>query len=108
MNKYGKTISFGDKIFARVSRNGQTIYNFVSEKVANMADLVSQLRRAMRNIQGLVILHIRNYDQGWGEERPLMLYPEKRLSVNPLEGNFNIGQSAQEPARRMLFPWETH
>ena len=72
MNK-DRTISLGDKIFARVTRNGHTILNFVSEKVANMSDLLAQLRKAMKDMHGLVMIHIRNYNQGWGTERPLML-----------------------------------
>ena len=105
MNKK-KTISFGDKIFARVTRNGQTIYNFVSEQVANMTDLVNQLRIAMRNIQGLVMIHIRNYNQGWGDERPLMLYA-------PKQPRFNSGITSNPiisipTPKEIHFPWETH
>ena len=105
MNR-NKTISFGDKIFARVTRNGRTIYNFVSEKVENMTDLVIQLRKAMRNIQGLVMIHIRNYNKGWGEERPLMLYAPKMTQI---KHNTNVFNEIEEPKQRtMLFPWETH
>ena len=105
MNKK-KSISFGDKIFARVTRNGQTIFNFVSEKVSDMTDLLSQLRIAMKDIQGLVMLHIRNYNQGWGDERPLMLYAKKSNNY----GRFNqIAEPILETAsRKMFFPWETH
>lgn len=106
MNKK-KSISFGDKIFARVSRNGRTIFNFVSEKVANMADLLSQLRIAMKDIQGLVMIHIRNYNQGWGDERPLMLYAQKHRnysSYNDVSGESVITTKGN----KMLFPWETH
>ena len=105
MNKNFKSISFGDKIFARVSRNGRTVLNFVSEQVANMSDLLSQLRKAMKDIQGLVMIHIRNYNQGWGEERPLMLYAEKRpylklvTTKEPIEKN---------DSKKMIFPWDTH
>ena len=106
MNKK-KTISFGDKIFARVTKNGQTVYNFVSEKVANMADLMSQLRMAMKDIQGLVMLHIRNYNQGWGDERPLMLYA-RRMREFPVYGNASVAIKQESPRRQMLFPWETH
>ena len=60
MNKRTKSISLGDKIFARVTRNGETIYNFVSEKIANMGQLISELRFAMKDIHGLVMIHIRN------------------------------------------------
>lgn len=102
-----KTISFGDKIFARVTRNGQTILNFVSEKVANMADLVAQLRQAMKNVRGLVMIHIRNYNQGWGDERPLMLYAPKFRSFNSAESLANEDLSPLTE-RNMMFPWETH
>lgn len=102
-----KTITFGDKIFARVTCNGRTVYNFVSERVANMADLISQLRRAMRDMQGLVMLHIRNYHQGWGEERPLMLYAQ-RLPATAFHRDYDQKPTAPESEPRMFFPWETH
>ena len=116
MNKR-KSITFGDKIFARVSRNGQTIYNFVSEKVSNMADLLSQLRRAMKDFQGLVMIHIRNYNQGWGEDRPLMLYARKTFNTynsaslasnSALEPSNPIVFTTTSSSKSMLFPWDTH
>ena len=106
MNK-SKSISFGDKIFARVTRNGQTIFNFVSEKVSNMADLLSQLRYAMKGVQGLVMLHIRNYNQGWGDERPLMLYAQKMRDFSVFNQSNEL-KSPDQPSRAMFFPWETH
>lgn len=109
MNK-NKTITFGDKIFTRVTRNGQTIYNFVSEKVSNMADLLSQVRRAVKDIHGLVMLHIRNYNQGWGDERPLMLYAPKTSHFVTLSSDkISPAATLKEPVRKsMFFPWETH
>ena len=77
MNKNRKTIKYGDRIFARVTRNGKTIFNFVTDRVSNMTELIGELRLAMRELRGLVMIHIRNYHQGWGEERPLMLYAPK-------------------------------
>ncbi|MCH5227808.1 MAG: hypothetical protein J1F16_08370 [Muribaculaceae bacterium] len=106
MYKKTKTITFGDKIFARVTLNGRTIYNYVSEKIANMSQLISELRLAIRDVHGLVMIHIRNYHQGWGEERPLMLYA-------PKFSTFGNQQKLEVPSNtigneRMLFPWETH
>lgn len=91
MNRHAKSISYGDKIFARVTRNGQTILNFVTEQVSTMSELIGELRKAMKDFSGLVILHIRNYNRGWGEDRPLLLYSTGKAREN-----------------RMLFPWETH
>ena len=68
-----KTINYGDKIFARVTMNGKTLLDFVTEHVATMTELISLLRKAMKGVRGLVTLHIRNYNGGWGEVRPLML-----------------------------------
>lgn len=106
MNRRKNTITLGDKIFARVTRNGQTIYNFVSEKIADMTQLISELRFAMKDIHGLVMIHIRNYHQGWGEERPLMLYAEKiRNYPTPRKEAMTMTSSEN---RKMDFPWETH
>lgn len=108
MNRRKKTISFGDKIFARVTLNGQTIFNYVSEKIANMAQLISELRFAMKDVQGLVMIHIRNYHQGWGEDRPLMLYAERIRNYGSVYEESLKDQPVEQPTRRMLFPWETH
>lgn len=86
-----KKISYGDRIFARITQNGNTIYNFVTERVGDMTEFIMEIRKALKGIKGLVMLHIRNYNQGWGEERPLMLYAREN-----------------ENRERMLFPWETH
>ena len=101
-----KTITLGDKIFARVTRTGRTIYNFVSEKVSNMTDLIRQLREAMSDFHGLVMIHIRNYHQGWGEERPLMLYATKPSYFS----NIELSQNSLDKQidKKQPFPWETH
>ena len=106
MNR-NRTISLGDKIFARVSKNGQTIYNFVSEQVANMTDLVSQLRKAMWDIHGLVMIHIRNYNQGWGEERPLMLYARKERNYAQYMANITAPKRRSN-SHPMFYPWDMH
>ena len=80
MNK--KTIAYGDKIFARITRNGQTILNYVTQHVASMTEFIMEIRKQMKGIRGLVVIHIRNYDRGWGEERPLMLYLEEKYPGN--------------------------
>lgn len=107
MNRRKKTITLGDKIFARVTRNGQTIFNFVSEKIATISQLIRELRFAIKDVQGLVMLHIRNYNQGWGDERPLMLYADKvKNYINYTE--IKKEPIKETPARTMYFPWETH
>lgn len=107
MNIRSKSISLGDKIFARVTRNGRTIFNYVSEKIATMSQLISELRLAMKDVQGLVMIHIRNYHQGWGEERPLMLYAERTTHFSSFQQKVEKPVTTA-PQRKMFFPWETH
>lgn len=97
MNIRKKTISYGDRIYARITQNGRTIYNYVTEKVGSMTEFMMEIRKIMKDVKGLVMIHIRNYNQGWGDERPLMLYGTRQASPERV---------SQE--RRMLFPWETH
>ena len=74
MERSIKSIAYGDRIFARVTMNGRTVLNFVTEHVSNINELLTEIRNAVKDLRGLVILHIRNYHQGWGEQRPMMLY----------------------------------
>ena len=73
MNLREKTIRLGDKIFARVTRNGKTILDFVTENVGSMKELISRIRESIKGIHGVVMIHVRNFHQGWGEERPLLI-----------------------------------
>ena len=110
-NRYSrKTITYGDKIFARITRNGKTIYNYVTETVGSLTEVLMDLRKLMKGMKGLVMVHIRNYNRGWGEERPLMLYAS---SYENSRDNFNPSstsnyQKKSMPKGGMLFPWQTH
>ena len=68
-----KIISYGDRIFARVISNGKIILDFVTENVSNLMELMMELRRNMEGCTGLVRVSIRNYHQGWGEEKWMMM-----------------------------------
>ena len=48
MERRNKNISYGDRIFARVTKNGRTILNFMTDKVENMTELIGELRRIMK------------------------------------------------------------
>ena len=107
MNRRGKKIIYGDKIFARVTKNGKTILDYVTDKVSTMTELIGELRIAMKDLRGLVMIHIRNYHQGWGEERPLMLYAPKMPSIDNIERIITESPRTSS-AQRMLNPWEVH
>lgn len=70
------SLSYGDKIFARVYINGKGIMEFVIDKVADMSQLIGTLRHHARKYRGLAKIYVRNITRGWAMERPLMLYPE--------------------------------
>lgn len=106
-----RSIRYGDRVFARITQNGKTIYNFVTERVGSMTEFIAEVRRTLKGIRGLVMLHIRNYNEGWGEERPLMLYAPKSAMMYGYEAVVEspAKMGATAPAQgRMLFPWETH
>ena len=73
MNNKAKKINPGDRIFARVTQNGRTILNFMTDQVSNINELIAILIKKMTQFRGLVVLHIRNYHQGWGDEQPLFI-----------------------------------
>ena len=72
MNKK-RVIKNGDRIFARVIKNGKTIVDFVTENVSTLSELLDQLRICMQGNRGMVMVHIRNYHQGWGTERLMIV-----------------------------------
>lgn len=111
---YRKKIEYGDRIFARLTMKGRTVVEFMINQVADMTQLIGELRHLTYGVYGLASLYIRNQTKGWSEERPLMLYSPERPS-NPLftpSGHVAATPSyspfSVSPAPHMAFPWETH
>lgn len=95
-------IEFGDHIFARITKNGQLLYECTLDSVADMTQLLGEIRHNTPGMKGLTKLYIRNHSKGWSQERPLMLYPANDIYAAPKESvTFR-----RNP--HMLFPWETH
>jgi len=76
MKPSSHSLSYGDKIFARIYINGKGIMEFVLDKVTDMSQLIGALRHHVRKYSGLAKIYVRNMTRGWAMERPLMLYPE--------------------------------
>lgn len=91
-------IESGDRIFVRVSRNGQSLREFVVDNVSNFTDLIGEIRYASQYVEGLTQVFIRNYSRGWSLERPMKFYPV----------SLPRHRKAAAQKRRMLCPWETH
>ena len=111
-------IRYGDKIFARIVMRGRTIVEFVLNQVCDMTELLGELRKKVKGVQGLAKIYLRNYSRGWSLEKPLMLYvPQSSSSLrncsNVTSAPFSSANSYSATSRglsssRMLFPWETH
>lgn len=69
-----KQITFGDRIYVRLSSNGSKITEFVVDCVSDMTELIVRVRSFSTKFNGLANLLIRNMTRGWIIERPLMLY----------------------------------
>lgn len=67
--------AFGDRVQARLILNGRIVAEFVTDRIADMTELLNAVRFRTRDLRGLAQLYIRNLTRGWVEERPLMLYP---------------------------------
>lgn len=92
-------IHLGDRVFARLCINGKVLIERIFDSVADMSQLVRELRFHTRRCRGLARLYVRNLSRGWSVEKPLMLYPgvfEPEMGEVPVQ------------RQRMLFPWETH
>lgn len=111
MNTTRKSISRGDRIYARLSMHGRTITEFMINTASSMTDVLSEIRYHCRKLRGLCTLFIRNHSRGWSEERPLMLYTG--ITATPASAAQAYSASASglfssRPASRMQMPWETH
>lgn len=94
----------GDRLFARLTRNGNTVVEIMSDRIGSMTDLLAELRIAGDGKHGLMRLYVRNHSKGWSNERPLMLYRSKNRD-SYIESTC---QPAYNVRPHMTFPWETH
>lgn len=87
------TMAYGDRIYARLSLNGEKVAEFMTDRVAGMAELLGELRTRTRSLRGLCRLYVRNYSRGWSSERPLMLYasaPIRQQHTPAIGGKFQF------------------
>lgn len=99
----GKPMKYGDRIFVRLEfpyGYGQGI-SFCSEMLADMTEVIGEIRRRTRHLRGLCRMCVRNATEGWSIERPLKLYDS--------ESRFAAAQAPVSFATpRMQMPWEAH
>lgn len=82
-------MTFGDKIYARLTLNGKNVVEFIFNDISDMSQLISHLRYITQSIQGLATLMVRNITRGWSLTRPLMLYPAP-FSESPNTSPYDI------------------
>ena len=90
-------ISYGDRISIRVMIDGQPYMQYETRQVADMTDIIGDLRRRAKGRRGLAVVYIRNHDRGWTRERHIMLYPQRK---------FTPAQRPKAVQVPMFFPWE--
>ena len=107
---YGsREMRVGDRVFARVTLERKVVLEITCLNVGSMTDLVGELRYAMRGRSGLANVYIRNHSRGWSCERPMRFYADGSARPDRRHLRASTAVTAPEiPARRMLFPWETH
>ena len=102
-------IEFGDRIFARLTMGGKTVFEFMINRVADMTELLGELRHMTTGLRGLAKLYIRNQSRGWSQERPLMLYSANEVPRrNSIFSTVSVASAVVSNPRRMAFPWEIH
>lgn len=109
-NAYRNVIELGDRLFARVTRNGITMVELMTDRVGSLTDLLAEVRRSASGKRGLMKLYIRNHSKGWSTERPLMLYAgnaPRTLFGQTVARSESMWQRTERP-NRMVQPWETH
>lgn len=111
-----RRLELGDRLFVRVILRGSVAFEFMTDRVADMTELIGEVRHAGYGLAGLGRLQVRNHSRGWGHERPLMFYPPSWPRRESASGNRGRGEQRQSsyselvsrPGRTMFFPWETH
>lgn len=114
-----RTITLGDRLFARLVMKGQTIMEFIVNTVRDLSELFCLVHSKCKGLRGLAKLYLRNMSQGWSEERPLMLYPstenkkseEKRVynaqpSTTVRIKNVYTSPYFTKEVRQLSFPWQ--
>ena len=103
-----KKIELGDRIYARLSMHGRTVLEFMIDRVANMTELIGELRHMTYDSHGLAMLYDRNQSRGWSQERPLMLYSPNPVGKPAPAKTLWEDNPLKHHSPEMLFPWETH
>ena len=105
-------ISKGDRVYVRVIQERRTVLEFSIDRVADMTELIGEIRYAASGLDGLATVVIRNHSRGWSRERPMMFYSAfpspRRREFHEAMREASASLRAGGESREMLFPWETH
>ena len=97
-------ITYGDEIRVTFNMTGRQPMIFTSRELRDMTEVLGEVRRRTRGLEGLGHLWVSNITEGWKLSRPLRL-----ASISLLRGFGNV--YATEPtaprASRTNLPWDT-
>lgn len=68
-----KSIAYGDRIYARISYQGQACADFFTETATTVSEVKRQLAAKVAPLRGLCKIYIRNHSRGWAIESPCLL-----------------------------------
>lgn len=106
MNRY--PIAYGDHIYVSAIIDGRKVLEINLTHIADISVLLAEIRQAGRRLCGLARMFIRNHSQGWSIQRPFRFYPDFPSPGRPMQRMERPRRQLAAPARRCIFPWETH
>lgn len=80
-SKSERNISFGDKVYVRISHhnyNPDIIADFTLDDIDDLCDVYKELRNHTSEFHGMVNLYVRNISRGWSMQQPFKLYGQNR------------------------------
>lgn len=69
------TLSTTDVVVATAIKSGSVIATVRLTGMSSLSDIMSEMRRRMGAVIGMISLNLRNVTQGWSERRSLFLRP---------------------------------
>lgn len=76
-------LRYADRLHVRVrfTDNSETI--ITTDRVADLSELIGEVRQTLRRRRGLARMTVRNISRGWTLEKPLMLYGDAYPQRSP-------------------------
>ena len=78
-------INYNDVIYATLTRCGNVIASVKLCGVTSFENILHQIRKIVSESVGLVTLQIRNYSQGWSQNKTLVIATKEPKQFIPMQ-----------------------